>query len=117
METVDVVPWEKEHTQDILDLFGKGDEHVSSLLDRDYIEKLFLSKQLSVSALNNYMESPLKYFFRNLVALPEARSHFLDFGNLMHGTLEEFFELCKDQNIILGADVLKESFEKVLLSI
>lgn len=116
LETIDVTKWESEHANDIIDLFGEPNEHVISLLDAEYIKQLFQSKQLSVSALNNYMESPLKYFFRNLVALPEARSHFLDFGNLMHGTLEHYFNECKNQNKILGADVLKASFGVILNS-
>ncbi len=116
LEMVDVTDWERAHAGDIVDLFGEPNEHVVSLLDKEYIQQLFYSKQLSVSALNNYMESPLKYFFRNLVALPEARSHFLDFGNLMHGTLEHYFNLCKNENKILGADILKTSFDAILNS-
>lgn len=116
LETVDVTEWERKHAGDIIDLFGEPNKHVASLLDIEYIQKLFKSKQLSVSALNNYLESPLKYFFRNLVALPEARSHFLDFGNLMHGTLEDYFNHCKSENKILGADMLKKSFEHILAS-
>ncbi len=116
IENVDMVKWEQEHTADIVDFFGFGDTHVQSLLDHENIKKLFMSKQLSVSALNNYMESTLKYFFRNLVSLPEARSHFLDFGNLMHETLEDYFNQCKTENTILGAETLRISFEKVLNS-
>jgi DNA helicase-2/ATP-dependent DNA helicase PcrA len=116
IEKVDMLDWEREHAGDIIDLFGEPQEHIASLLDKEYIQKLFKSKQLSVSALNNYIESPLKYFFRNLVALPEARSHFLDFGNLMHETLEHYFNKCKSENKILGADVLRESFDYVLAS-
>ncbi|MGB0925414.1 MAG: PD-(D/E)XK nuclease family protein, partial [Minisyncoccia bacterium] len=116
LDHVDVLSWEQKHAQDIVDMFGVGNEHVTSLLEADYVRELFMSKQLSVSALNNYMESPLKYFFRNLVALPEARSHFLDFGNLMHGTLEIYFEKCKSENAILDINVLRESFDTVLNS-
>lgn len=116
VEHVDMFEWEKEHAGDIIHMFGEPHEHIQSLLDKDYIQELFFSKQLSVSALNNYLESPLKYFFRNLVALPEARSHFLDFGNLIHGTLEHFFEKCKKENTILEKNELEESFKKILES-
>ncbi len=116
IEIVDIVDWEKEHSKDIVDLFGEENEHIASLLDIEYVQKLFKTKQLSVSALNNYMESPLKYFFRNLVALPEARSHFLDFGNLIHETLEDYFNKCIEDKNILGIDILKESFIFILNS-
>ncbi len=116
LERIDVSAWEKEHYQDIVDVFGEGHEHITSLLDVSYIQQLFKKKQLSVSALNNYIESPLKYFFRNLVALPEARSHFLDFGNLMHETLEHYFNLCKKEQRILDTETLKKSFEYIIQS-
>lgn len=114
--SIDVSDWEEGHAGDIIDIFGEEKLHLASLLDPEYIKEIFYKKQLSVSALNNYMESPLKYFFRNLVTLPEARSHFLDFGNLMHESLEEFFNKSQNEQKILGADELKNSFEKVLHS-
>lgn len=114
IEHVDMTAWEGSHMQDIVDFFAEEQNHVASLMDREYITKLFFSKQLSVSALNNYMESPLKYFFRNLVALPEARSHFLDFGNLIHETLELYFDAAMRGMEIPDLQVLKTSFENVL---
>lgn len=87
---IDMDTWEQENTELFADFFGESHEHVQSLLDQEYIQERFLKSALSVSALNNYMESPLVYFFRNLVLIPQARSPFLDFGNLMHGTLEKF---------------------------
>ena len=116
IEKINVSDWEKEHQKDIIDMFGETHEHIASLMDVTYIQKLFKRKQLSVSALNNYIESPLKYFFRNLIALPEARSHFLDFGNLMHESLEHYFNLCKKEQKILDHEVLKESFEYIMQS-
>ena len=114
LEKISVTDWETEHAHDIVDIFGSEYGHITSLLDHEYIKDIFLKKPLSVSALNNYMESPLKYFFRNLIALPEARSHFLDFGNLMHETLELYFNECEKEKNILGADILRQSFDIIL---
>ncbi len=116
LEAVDVRDWEKEHQEDVVHFFDESQTHIRSLVDQEYIEQLFKSKQLSVSALNNYLESPLKYFFRNLVALPEARSHFLDFGNLIHESLEAYFNQCKQEQRILGEGALQEAFQQVLQS-
>ncbi len=99
-EMIETESWEQEHKDQLELFFAESNEHIVSLLDQDYIRERFLSNKLSVSALNNYFESPLKYFFRNLIFLPEARSPFLDFGNLMHETMERFFDACKaDQEI------------------
>jgi len=116
LEKIDMNEWEQEHVSDTADFFGEEYGHITSLMNVEYIKQLFLAKQLSVSALNNYLESPLKYFFRNLVRLPEPRSHFLDFGNLMHGSLEHFFNVCRESGKILGADILKKSFQCILES-
>ena len=114
IEHVDMLDWEDAHIKDIADFFAEEHNHIQNLMDKEYIINLFFSKQLSVSALNNYMESPLKYFFRNLVALPEARSHFLDFGNLIHETLELNFDAAMRGMEIPDLKVLKTSFDTVL---
>ena len=62
-----------------------------SLVDLDYIQEKFLNMQLSVSALNNYFQSPILYFFRNLVRLPSGQTKSLVYGNIIHGTLDKFF--------------------------
>lgn len=117
MEGVDVVDtseWEKEHTSESAMFFAESNEHITSLVDADYIKERFLKNKLSVSALNNYMESPLKYYFRNLVYLPEARSPFLDKGNMLHETLEKYFDECLKLQEIQGKDVLETLFKKVI---
>lgn len=116
IEHVDMTSWESTHTRDIIDFFSEEHSHITSLMDTEYTTRLFFSKSLSVSALNNYIESPLKYFFRNLVALPEARSHFLDFGNLIHGTLEKYFDQAARSLEIPDMTILRSCFQSTLES-
>jgi DNA helicase-2/ATP-dependent DNA helicase PcrA len=106
--------WEKEHVENISLFFNESNEHIVSLIDVEYIKERFTKNKLSVSALNNYTESPLKYFFRNLVFLPEARSPFLDFGNMIHGTLEKYFDACITAQQILSKKDLENAFKKVI---
>ena len=114
IEHIDMSDWEKEHAGDIQIFFNESNEHIISLIDEAYIKEQFLKNKLSVSALNNYIESPLKYYFRNLVYLPEARSPFLDFGNMIHETLEKFFDQCMKSQKILGKKELESIFKKVI---
>ncbi len=114
LDRIDMVEWEKEHTSEISLFFEESQIHIKSLIDSDFIKERFLKNNLSVSALNNYIESPLKYFFRNLIYLPETRSPFLDKGNMLHETLEKYFNKCIVENKILGKEILKDSFEKVI---
>ncbi len=117
MDGVTIIPmdeWEKNHTQDVHVFFEESNEHIVSLIDPEYIKERFLKNKLSVSALNNYVESPLKYYFRNLVYLPEARSPFLDFGNMIHESLEKYFNTCIQQQSIQNKEILEQSFSKVI---
>ncbi len=64
-------------------------------LTPEYIKDKFFRSNLSASTLNNYLESPLRYFFRNIVVLPQSESKELVFGNLVHGALEDYFRLAR----------------------
>ncbi len=114
IDTIDMTQWEKEHASDLALLFKQSQEHIVSLVDAQFIQERFLKNKLSVSALNNYAESPLKYYFRNLVYLPEARSPFLDKGNMLHETLESYFDECIKHQEIQSKKVLQECFDKVI---
>ncbi|MDP3989142.1 MAG: ATP-dependent DNA helicase [bacterium] len=66
-----------------------------SISEREYLSSIFSHRGLSATALNNYLSCPWKYFFRNLVRLPEAMPPHLAYGRAVHKALEEFF---KDMN-------------------
>jgi DNA helicase-2/ATP-dependent DNA helicase PcrA len=112
--TINVNDWEKKHAGDLALLFNESQEHIVSLIDTDFIKERFIKNKLSVSALNNYAESSLKYYFRNLVYLPEARSPFLDKGNMLHETLEKYFDKCIKLNNIQNKEILKKCFDIVI---
>ncbi len=65
----------------------------STALDelRSFVAATFARQSLSVSALNNYLTCPWRYFFRNLVLLPEAKTAPLVFGSAIHQALHVFF--------------------------
>ena len=72
------------------------------LVARDYEDR-----KVSVSLLNNFFECPWKWYFRNLLQLPEPKSESLEFGNIVHGSIDAVLKLMKKpsekdlQNIIL----------------
>ncbi len=94
--------------------FQPKEEQALSVFSPEYVQEQFLKNTLSVSALNNYMQSPLKYFFRNLLRLPSTQTKTLIFGNIIHQTLEDFFKASKKAKKVLSEDKLLEHFEKVL---
>jgi DNA helicase-2/ATP-dependent DNA helicase PcrA len=85
-----------------------------TIFDPQYIKEQFLKNPLSVSALNNYMQSPLKYFFRNLLRLPSAQTKPLIFGNIIHRSLEDFFRASAEKKEILSEKELLAYFSRAL---
>lgn len=77
--------------------FGKKEEKVLSIFNKEFIKKTFLENPLSFTALNNYLKSPIVYFFRNLIRLPSVQVNYLVFGNIIHKTLELYFEKGKNE--------------------
>jgi len=60
------------------------------------------------------MQSPLKYFFRNLLRLPSTQTKTLIFGNMIHQTLDDFFKASKKSEKILSEKELLKYFQRVL---
>jgi len=89
-------------------------QNVASLVSLEYIREKFLDTQLSATALNNYFDSPLLYFFRNLVRLPSVQNKTLLYGSILHASLEKFFVLSHEQGEVLAKDILLESFDIAL---
>ena len=102
-------PERKSLAEKIEKYFGQKSENVLSIFDKEYIKKLFLRNTLSVSALNNYKQSPIKYFFRNLIRIPSAQTKPLIFGNIIHDTLDVFFKAKGQKDII---EIFEESLQK-----
>jgi DNA helicase-2/ATP-dependent DNA helicase PcrA len=62
------------------------------LEDKEFLNALFRAQGISVTALNNYLECPWAYFYRNLVRIPEAPNKHLSFGNAVHAALKSYFD-------------------------
>ncbi len=60
--------------------------------DRQYLGELFKTQGLSVTALNNYLECPWRYFYNNLIRVPHVLNKHMLFGNALHATLKDFFD-------------------------
>ncbi|MDE2399629.1 MAG: ATP-dependent helicase [Patescibacteria group bacterium] len=63
---------------------------VIKLVKQDYE-----NRKVSVSLLNNFFECPWKWYFRNLLQLPEPKSESLEFGNIVHGSIDQVLKLTK----------------------
>lgn len=85
-------------------------EELKKLVAKDYEDK-----KVSVSLLNNFFECPWKWYFRNLLQLPEPKSESLEFGNIVHGSIDAVLKLPKkptdkDLDTIISYQVQKSGF-------
>lgn len=59
---------------------------------KNRVAKEYTEANVSVSLLNNFFECPRKWYFRNLLKLPEPKSESLEFGNLIHGAVDKILK-------------------------
>ena len=97
---------------DKMDHFLDFHQSSKSLFEPEYLKKLFFIRGLNVSALNNYLECPKKYLFKNLIRIPDTYSPTLKFGDLIHKSLESFFTLSLQAEKILPKKMLLQIFDK-----
>lgn len=67
-----------------------GEKRVRTEL-RSYITHLFFERGLAVTALNNYLACPWRYFYNNLLRVPEVPSRHQTYGVAIHNALRDFF--------------------------
>ncbi len=84
--------FKKEHIH-----FVSSQTREASIKDKELIKEIFTKHGLSVTAFNNYLECPWKYFYRNLFRLPEVMNKSLIKGNAVHSALKDFFNSYKEE--------------------
>lgn len=105
--------FEKENISKI-ELFLQKTNEKRSIYEAAFIKEMFQKRGLTVTALNNYLECPIKYFYKNLIQIPSGYSSILEYGNLMHGALEKFFLECKKEEKIANKKTLLSYYEEAL---
>ena len=73
---------------------GEIKNTILSALSKLVSEK-YKDRYISVSLLNNFFECPWKWYFRNLLQLPEPKSDSLEFGSRVHSAIDQVLKLKK----------------------
>ncbi len=58
--------------------------------DLETLQRAFIAQGISPTALNNYVECPWKYFYVNLLRIPEAENKYMLFGTAIHTALKAY---------------------------
>lgn len=77
------------------------------LQNKLFFNDLFIRRGLSVSGLNNYLECPWKYFFRNLLLLPDVKNKSMIFGSAVHEALNAYL-LEREKRKVDGAYAIQK---------
>ncbi len=62
------------------------------LFDKDFIASKVEHFVMSASALNTYLDCPLRYYFERIIGVPGAKNDSIAFGNAVHYALRKLFE-------------------------
>ncbi|MDP2789073.1 MAG: ATP-dependent DNA helicase [bacterium] len=57
------------------------------------VAKEYTERNVSVSLLNNFFECPWKWYFRNLLQLPEPKTLSLEFGDRVHKAIDSILKM------------------------
>ncbi len=92
LETVDVAEFEAAQARRPETSLRPRVYTGAKITERAYLNRLFLERGLSVTALNNYLVCPLKYFFHNLLRVTRVQGRELLYGAAVHAALKSFFD-------------------------
>lgn len=60
--------------------------------EREFIKPLVDRFVMNVTSLNNYLDCPLSFYYKNLIRIPTGKSESLEFGSAVHFALQRLFE-------------------------
>ncbi len=104
----------EEKNIDKLSSFMNFEKQSISLFEPEYLRQLFFRRGLNVSALNNYLDCPKKYLYKNLLQIPDSYSISQIYGNIVDSALNNFFKKSRKESRILKKEILIEEFDKSL---
>jgi DNA helicase-2/ATP-dependent DNA helicase PcrA len=78
-------------------VISKKEEKSQNILEKlsEMVAQEYVNTNVSVSLLNNFFECPRKWYFRNLLRLPEPKSESLEFGSAVHEAIDKILKLKK----------------------
>ncbi|TSC91955.1 MAG: DNA helicase II / ATP-dependent DNA helicase PcrA [Parcubacteria group bacterium Licking1014_17] len=82
---------EKEFIGKSGELLAPAPDKKPDLEDKKFLAGLFAERGFSVTHLNNYLKCPWRYFYVNLLRIPQKRDDALIFGSVIHRALQIFF--------------------------
>lgn len=92
LQEKDTKQYETEFEKNKKILFTPPPSAKGNILEKEFVRELFLERGLNVTALNNYLKCSWKYFYVNLLRIPQAQEKYFVFGTAVHEALKDFFK-------------------------
>ena len=85
--------------------------------EQDFIIPILDKFVMNVTALNNYLNCPLAFYYRNLIRIPSGKNEATEFGSAVHEALEKLFKKMQENpdNIFPSKEVFVKDFEMYLV--
>ncbi len=114
IQVIDTNAQEKEYAEAIKIQMNTQITHLSSSkIDPSYLRDLFFVSGLSATAVNNYIECPIKYLYVNLLRLPSVKSRAQLYGTAIHAALKAVFDAYGVSGV-LDDEIARIAFETQL---
>ncbi len=65
-------------------------------IEEEFIGRILEKFVMNVTALNNYLNCPLEFYFKNLIRIPSPKNEATEFGSAVHYALEKLFRKMQD---------------------
>lgn len=105
--------YENEVEEVLLNFFLEAPEKDENIELENFIKGLLENYKISPTHLNNYLECPKKFYYKNLLRIPAAKEKHMSFGTAIHSALEDFLTDYKN-SCTPSKNLLLSSFEKRL---
>lgn len=91
-------------------LIFSGQQPVMHIDEEDFIDGLLSKFVMNVTALNNYLDCPLKFYYQNLLRIPSGKNEATEFGSAIHFALEHLFKRMKETEIFPPVETMLDDF-------
>lgn len=89
-----------------------GNQNPNLELDNEEIKKRVENYVLNVSALNQYLECPLKFYYEKILLIPAAEKSYFIFGSALHDALQKLIDKrYKNRDTTAGLQFLLWAFD------
>lgn len=78
-----------------------------TIWDKEYLKETFLDQGLNATALNNYLDCPWEYFFKNLIRIPNVPEKHQLYGTAVHAALSYMTNALRENKKITIKDLQK----------